>query len=182
MSHEVSIPIPKPLGVTYYVVRFTRDTTPRLCCVCAGKRAIKVELGDGEIVQVACPECERGWRGCDGLESPHFEYGPWHYRVDAFTPDRVEFYGSDVSYFQAGSCVSEKAVAMHATREEAESEKRKREDRDAAEGAKGRIRSRSTAARAVGFLVKRRKELREELARYEEMLRVRGVDPQEESK
>lgn len=177
MSDQPSIPIPFAIGESLWLAEASRDDRVFPCPVCAGKRVLRVELGDGEVLAVACEGCSRGFEGSSGVCR---EYRST-YTPKPFTPRRVDVRGNQVTYSDAGPDAGgytmyrpenlfrdreacEARCAVLAAEQERRIEESNAQSR-MPKGKRGRV-------DIPAYLIKRREELRRELAGIEERLIV----------
>ena len=175
MSDSPSIPIPFAIGESLWLAEASRDSRVFPCPVCAGKKVVRVELGDGEIVVVDCDGCERGYEGCTGVcREYRSTYAP-----RPFTPRRVSINGDEITYSESppgAGCYSNyrpdnlfrsreecaaRCVELAAEQERHIDEMNARSRKPKGEGGRVDIKA---------YYIKRRDELRKELAEFEARL------------
>lgn len=73
------------VGDTAWFARAGNLEVTRPCPVCFGKRVVRLELGNGELIATPCEYCGKGWDGPQGFEKDW----EWVAAVEQVTISRV---------------------------------------------------------------------------------------------
>lgn len=108
-----------PIGATVWIANCGIREVTHSCPVCFGKRVVRLELGNGELISTPCEYCGKGYEGPTGIE----KQCEWVAKVEAHTITgvRTEQSGETTkASYTFGSQYIADDCDVFATREEAE--------------------------------------------------------------
>ena len=115
---------PFAIGQTLWTARTSPQQATIACPVCFGKRVIRVELGNGELVPINCDGCGLGYEGPRGIIT-EYDHSP---AADPFTIAEVVAFQNNEWTFKSDDGKTAYNTGLYLTKSEALAESQKRCD------------------------------------------------------